>query len=214
VELVVIAVVRACLVGYPQDFVDIIAVDEPCLLVVAGIGFPGAPGPLFAVIVAPAVGTCFGVDLFDAPAEGVVGVFSHVGIGAVLDPDDAVLVVIFVLVAVLVGGQVAGLVIAEAILGDFTVAVVVGINYVIFRPDSKVYSGVPVAEVVMGRTHVIILNVLGIRMDSHSALGLYAMSDQKYCCGNTTYHYAQNLSYGQTSKSHLIIPEKLQGESG
>jgi len=157
VDVVVLVVAR---IGNPQDFVDIIAVDVPGLLVVAGIGFPGAPGPLFAVVVAPAIGACFGIDLFDPPAEGVVGVFSHVGVGAVLDPDDAVLVVVFVLVDVLVGGQVAGVVIAETVAADFIVAVVVGIDYVCLRPDSKVYRAVPVAKIIVREFLIFTLNAV------------------------------------------------------
>jgi len=48
VDVVVLIVAR---IGNPQDFVDIIAVDEPDLFVVAGIGLPGAPGPAVIVII-------------------------------------------------------------------------------------------------------------------------------------------------------------------
>jgi len=75
-------------------------IDVPGLLVVAGVDFD-EDLPLFAVVVAPGVGACLGVDLLYASAKGVVGVFSHVGIGAVPDPNDAVLYCLLIFSTVL-----------------------------------------------------------------------------------------------------------------
>ena len=108
---VVVLVVAA--VGHTEDFVDIIAIDEPGLLVVAGIGFH-EDLPLFAVIVASALASGLGVDLFYASGKGVVGVCGDGG-GAVTlgNLDDTILVVVKVSVAAMVAYEVArGVVVA------------------------------------------------------------------------------------------------------
>ena len=66
-----VVVIVAAGVAHPEDLVDIVAVNVPGLLVVAGIGFHKGL-PLFAVVVAPAVGGGIGVNLLDERAQGVL----------------------------------------------------------------------------------------------------------------------------------------------
>ena len=56
------------------------------------------------------LGTGDFVILLNAPAQGVVGVFDDGGIIVVGDLDQPILVIVGVLIAAVIGGQVAGLV--------------------------------------------------------------------------------------------------------
>ena len=112
-----------------------------------------------AVVVVAGGGGGDGIDLFDAAAEGVVGEFGHRrSAGILLNFRQPVVMVVFVGIAVVVGGEVAGSVMTDGLAADAGVFVryVIGIHYVIPCPIIERQS---ITQIVVGEHLVRTVNL-------------------------------------------------------
>jgi hypothetical protein len=98
---VVVGVVIVVAVGFHQQYlINVVAVDKEALYVVRII-VSAQNLPVVIVIIQPCVIGIDKVFLLNPSAEGIVGEFRYI-VAVFGDFDDAVLVVIFVLVTVLI----------------------------------------------------------------------------------------------------------------
>ena len=116
VEMIVrVVVFGAVAVDHEQDLVDSIAVGELAPDIVGSVVFGQYPPVLIIVIQGRLAGNR--IYLADAPAQGIIRKFGPVVV-AFLDLDDAVLVVILILIIRMVRCQVAGFIVRKTIAAD------------------------------------------------------------------------------------------------
>jgi len=112
VEVIIIVV---AVVSHSEHFIDIVAVDVPCLYIGRRMTINlGQYLPVLAHVVPPGSGGLAVAidDLFDPPAEGVVGV-CRLGGFAQFDLDDTVLIIVDIRITPMVACEVVGIVAAN-----------------------------------------------------------------------------------------------------